>query len=290
VPHPRSLEAKMGQEPTSKPPQDRDEPVNNPARSDAEPQMASSVAQGARANHDAGTKNEDEHNTFATIPDDNSGASIDAPLSSVAAALTGDRDAFLQVLSRAVEADPAPAVRRSLYRASLLASDETAAFERLVAVAIAEAKPITAATICAALAARTVAQSLLEAEGSLGLADREGLLAAWLDAAHAVAAVRGPDGLLRLMPTARKLARRTAGGGEPATEIAITMRRVAARIAADSSIGSAARASPNRREDERMRRGISDSPRRFGISFASRFEPVHRLRHRRRRTSHTVAA
>jgi len=255
----------MGQEPTVEPLPGRDDPVSEPARFDAEAEEAAGLSAGCHADNSAETGNEGGPKTFAAAPDDNTGASTDSTLSSVAAAMTGDRAIFLRILSRTVDADNSPAVRRSLHREGNPASDEAAAFERLVAVAVDEVKPSTAATICAALAARTVARSLLRAEGVFGTSDGEALLAAWLDAARAVAAARGSDGLRRLLPTARLLARRTAGRGEPAAEIATTMRRIAARIAADPSLGRAFNDPPEGYEHDRMLRGMSGPPRRIVI-------------------------
>jgi hypothetical protein len=165
------------------------------------------------------------HSTFAAEQDDNPSAAIDSAISAVADVLTSDRTAFLQFLGYAVDADNSPTTRAGLYREVYRGSDETSAFEQLVAH---ELKAATAATICAALATRTVAQSLLDAKGVFGMEHCEALLAAWLDVARAVAAARGSRGLLRLMPTATRLAER----GELAAEIAAAMHRVATRIAA----------------------------------------------------------
>lgn len=258
----------MGQEPTVEPLPGRDDPTSEPAHFDAGAEEAAGLAAGCHADNSADTGNDGGPKVFVAAPDDHTGASTHSTLSSVAAAMTGDLAIFLLILGRAIDADIFPAARRSLHRGGAPTFDEGAALERLVAVAIAvaveEAKPSAAATICAALAARTVARSLLRTEGVIGMADGEALLAAWLDAARAVAAARGCDGLRRLLPTARHLARRTAGRGEPAAEIATTMRRVAARIAADPSLGRVLNNKPPEgREHDRMLRGMSDLPRRI---------------------------
>ena len=49
----------------------------------------------------------------------------------------------------------------------------------------------------------------------------------------AIVAARGCAGLLRLLPTARLLARKSAEHGDSAVEMAATMRRIAARIVAE---------------------------------------------------------
>jgi hypothetical protein len=249
----------MGQEPTLEPPLGRNDTLREPASFGAE---AEKVLR-CRTDNSADTENEDAQKTFAATPDDNVNASTDLTLSFIAAAMTGDRAIFLQLLSRAVDGNISPTARRSLHREGNPTFDEASAFERLVAVVVVEAKPTSAATICAALAARTVAQSLLDTERVFGMADGEALLAAWLDTARAVAAARGSDGLLRLLPTARKLARRTTGRGEPAAEIATTMRRVAARIATDPPLDRAVPNPPEGREYNRMLGGMSAPPRRI---------------------------
>jgi hypothetical protein len=144
------------------------------------------------------------------------------------------------------------------------------AFDRLVDIAITEAKPSTAATICAALAARTVARTLLRADDVFALADGEALLAAWCDAARAIVAARGADGLRRLLPAARQLARRTAGLGERAAEIAAATRRVAGRIAADPSLGRTVGVPRKGREQDRMPSGIG-GPRSAAIHSRAAF-------------------
>ena len=160
-------------------------------------------------------------------------------LSSVAVALTDERHAFLDALRRAAEADISPVMRSGFERAGNLASDESAALERLVDVVVDEARPSHAAQICAALAARTVAQSLPNVEGRVPAKDGEALLAAWLETARAMAAARGSAGLRRLLPAAQLLARRSSERGEQATQIAATMRRIAARIVVELSLDRA---------------------------------------------------
>jgi hypothetical protein len=184
--------------------------------------------------------------------------------SSVALALTGERAAFLEILCAAAGADVPPAVRRGFRRAGNPASSETAAFERLVDDVVDEATPSLAAPICAALAARTVARCLPGAEAGVGAADAEALLAAWLETARAIAAARGAAGLRRLLPTAALLARKSAGRGEPAAEIATTMRRIAARIVAELSLDRAFGGAAQDEEYQPMPSGKS-SPRRIVI-------------------------
>jgi hypothetical protein len=164
------------------------------------------------------------------------GALDESPLSSVAAVLMGDCATFINTLSRAVEADITPAIFRTLRRAARSASNEAAAFDRLAVVAIDDAKPSTAAKICAALAARTAGLSAQRANGAFGPTDSAELFTAWLETARAMIAARGFAGLRRLLPTARLLARRSAERGDSAVEIAATMHRIAARIVAELSL------------------------------------------------------
>jgi hypothetical protein len=249
----------MGQQPTAELPVNCNELGDESERPCTEPDARV-------ANDGANCESVEQRNTSVDALEDNSSASITSPLSSsVAAGLTGDRDVFLQTLWRALEAHAPPVMRRSLYRASRSTSNEAAAFERIAAIAITEMKPDTAATICAALAARTVAQSVFDADGDLGVGDSGALLAAWLEAAKAVAAVRGCDGLLRLMPTARKLAHRVAEDGEAATDIAAMVRRVAARIVADSFPSKVIDGPSARGGHERIRGETPNSPNRIVI-------------------------
>jgi hypothetical protein len=169
-----------------------------------------------------------EQQAAAAIPDD---PNIDAALPSMAAAMTGDRSKFLHILGNALAAELSPAMRGKLLRAGESRWDEMTTLSRLVGNAIVQMEPATAAVIAAALAARTVGRSLLQAGIRLGTADREALLAAWFDAARAIVAVRGPDGLRRLLPAAAHVARRPPGIGKSGAEIAAATRRVAARIA-----------------------------------------------------------
>jgi hypothetical protein len=160
----------------------------------------------------------------------------ESPLSSIAAVLLGDRDIFIRTLSRVVEADVTPAIFRTLRRAADSASNEAAAFDRLAVVTIEDAKPSTAAKICAALAARTAGLSAQRANHAFGPADSAELFTAWLETARAMIAARGFAGLRRLLPTARLLARKSAERRDSALEIAATMRRIAARIVAELSL------------------------------------------------------
>jgi len=170
-------------------------------------------------------------------------AIVEPRLSSVAGTMCADRGEFLQSLCQAVDADISPAARRGFRQGGDPSNNESTAFERLVAVAVDAARPQTAAEICAALAARTVARSLVRAENAFDTAAGEALLLAWLDTARAIVAARGSEGLRRLLPTARLVASKCAGR-ESAPEIAASLSRVAARIAADTSLERAFGASP----------------------------------------------
>jgi len=163
------------------------------------------------------------------------GLDLESTMSSIAASVGGERAEFMRSLYRAVGAGISPAARRRLNRGGDWRRDESAAFERLVDVVVDGAKPPTAAAICAALAARTVARSLVRTKTGFGPADGEALLSAWLDVARAIFAARGSEGLFRLLPTA-KLVVLKSSGRESAREIAASMSRVAARIAADASL------------------------------------------------------
>jgi hypothetical protein len=188
--------------------------------------------------------------------------------SSLAAALKGDRAAFLQVLDRAVDGGVAPAARQALLdedEADDLA-DESATFQRIVVALVAGHSPLTAVVVGSALAARTVAHALFQSEDEFDAAAAEGLLLAWLDAAHALLKLRGAEGLLRLVPAARNLASRAAGQRDVAPAVADAMRRVAARIAdTEHSLQQAPRPLRQRTEHERTTRGLFDMPRRVVI-------------------------
>jgi hypothetical protein len=164
------------------------------------------------------------------------GDANESPLSSVAAVLMGDCATFINTLFRAVEADITPAIFRTLRHAARSESNEAAAFDRLAVVAIDDAKPSTAAKICAAMAARIAGLSWQRANGALGPTESAELFTAWLETARAMIAARGFAGLRRLLPTARLLARRSAERGDSAAEIAATMHRIAARIVAELSL------------------------------------------------------
>jgi hypothetical protein len=186
--------------------------------------------------------------------------------SSLAAALRGDRSTFLQVLDRVVDGGVPPAARDAFSQQAGDASDESAAFEKIVAALVADRSPLTAVVVGSALAARTVAHALFQADNDFDTAAAEALLAAWLDAARALLKLRGAEGLLRLVPAARNLARRTAGRRDVAPAIADAMRRVVSRIGhAEHSLERTPRHLPQRREHERMRSGVFDLPRRIVI-------------------------
>jgi hypothetical protein len=186
--------------------------------------------------------------------------------SSLATALNGDRSAFLQVLDRAVDGAVAPAAKQALLNDADDPSEESAAFQKIVIALVAGSSPLTAVVVGSALAARTVARALLQPEGAFDSAAAEALLLAWLDAARALLKLRGADGLLRLLPAARNLARRAAGHRDVAPVIADAMRRVAARIAeAEHAREQARRRVPQRRNHERTAHVACDLPRRIVI-------------------------
>jgi hypothetical protein len=182
--------------------------------------------------------------------------------SSLAAELNGDRAAFLQVLDRAVDGGVASAARQALSGEAGDLSNESAAFQKIVVALIAGRSPLTAVVVGSALAARTVAHALFRSEDEFDAAAAEALLLAWLDAARALLKLRGAEGLLRLVPAARNLARRAAEHRDVAPAVADAMHRVAARIAdAEHSLQQARRRLPQRREGERTTRGVFDMPR-----------------------------
>ena len=173
---------------------------------------------------------------------------------SLAAALRSDRSTFLEVLDHAVGGGVARAVARDHSEQSVASSDdEGAVFERIMASLVADRAALIAVVVGAALAARTVAHVMFRTENDFDPAAAEALLAAWLNAARALLRLRGTEGLLRLVPAARNLARRAAEHPDVAPAIAEAMRRVAARIAdAEHSLRPAPRHSPQRRERERI--------------------------------------
>jgi hypothetical protein len=184
---------------------------------------------------------------------------------SLAAALAGDRGAFLEALDHAVDGGVLPEAR-DLPAEGGDPSDESAVFDEIVAAFVVDRAPPSAVVVAAALAARTVSLALLSTEHDVNTAVAEALLAAWVDAAHAVWRLRGADGLMRLVPAARNLARRAVERGELTPTIADAMRRVAARIAdAEHSLGQTPRRLPQRQERERMGGGAFDLPRRVVI-------------------------
>jgi hypothetical protein len=259
----------MGQKPTMEPLRRRDDSADQPAPDRAENTLRMVEAADAEDRVDAGSQ--DREPPGAGSPESTAAASAEpsiasaaVPSASVACALTGERAAFLEILCAAAEAEISPAIRRSFRRAGNPGAGETAAFERLIDVVVDEAEPPDAALICAALAARTVARSLPRAEAGVGEADGEALIAAWLETARAIAAARGAAGLRRLLPTAGLLARKSAGRGEPAAEIATTMRRIAARIVAELSLDRAFGGAAQDEEYQPMPSGKS-SPRRIVI-------------------------
>jgi hypothetical protein len=186
--------------------------------------------------------------------------------SSLAAALRGDRGTFLQVLDRVVDGGVPPAAQDALSQDAGDPSDESAAFEKIVAALVADRSPLTAVVVGSAFAARTVARVLFRTDNDFDTTAAEALLTAWLDAARALLKLRGAEGLLRLVPAARNLARRAAGHRDVAPVIADAMRRVASRIAgAEPSVEQTPRHVPERREHERTRSGAFGLPRRIVI-------------------------
>jgi len=187
--------------------------------------------------------------------------------SSLAAALKGDRSVFLQLLDRAVDGGVAPAAKQALSDERGEPSDESAVFQKIVIALVAGHSPLTAIVVGSALAARTVAQALFAADDEFDPEAAEALLLAWLDAARALLKLRGADGLLRLVPAARNLARRAAGERNAAPAIADAMRRVAARLADTEHALAPAPPRPvlQRREQERTARAAFDLPRRIVI-------------------------
>jgi len=186
--------------------------------------------------------------------------------SSLAAALRGDRGAFLQVLDRVVDGGIPPAAQKALSEQAGDASDESTAFEKIVATLVAERSRLTAVVVGSAFAARTVAHALFPTEKEFDAAAAETLLAAWLDAARALLELRGAEGLLRLVPAARNLARQVTGHRDVAPAIADALRRVAARMAgAEHALERTPRHSPQRPEHERTGSGVFDLPRRIVI-------------------------
>jgi hypothetical protein len=180
----------------------------------------------------------------------------------VAAALTEDRATFLRTLGDAVDAQLSPAARRALLHGGDPALGDATTAERIAAI-VSDDPEWPAAAVCGALAARGVARALQHTERALDLTERETLLTGWLDAAQSLGAARGPEGLRMLLPIARLLARKTAGRGETVANIATAVRHVAARIAADPTLGPALGASGAGHVRQQMRRGPSGPPRRI---------------------------
>jgi hypothetical protein len=160
----------------------------------------------------------------------------DSPLLSIAAVLMGDRLTFIDTLSRTVEQEITPSIFRRFRHTAQSASDEAATFARLAVIAIGGTRPPVATAICVALAARTAGLFAQSANGAADAGNATELLTAWLETARAMSAARGLDGLRRLLPTARLLARKSAERGDSGIEIAATMHRIAARIVAESSL------------------------------------------------------
>jgi hypothetical protein len=189
-----------------------------------------------------------------------------SPFSSLAATLKGDRAAFLQVLDRAVDGGIAAAAGQALPEGAGDLSDESAVFQNIVVALVAGRSPLTAVVVGSALAARTVAHSLFQSEDEFDTAAAEALLLAWLDAARALLKLRGAEGLLRLVPAARNLARRAAAHRDVAPAVADAMRRVAARIAdAEHSLTQAPRPLPQRKKDGWTTPEVFDTPKRVVI-------------------------
>jgi hypothetical protein len=222
----------MGQDPTAKSTASNADPAEKPQPIDSDIQETARLAPDGVAD----TTSDVQSKTTDSAPRETARASDESSLSSVAAFLMEDCPTFIDSLSRAVEPDVAPAILRKLRRTAHSASSEAAAFERLAAVTIHDAKPDAAAKICAALAARTAGLAARRANRASGPIDAVELFTAWLETARAMIAARGREGLHRLLPTARLVARKSAERGDSAVEIAATMRRIAARILAELSL------------------------------------------------------
>jgi hypothetical protein len=216
------------------------------------------------ANEDLAVTNDDARSLGA--PAEQLIVSEQSLFSSLAAALRGDRGAFLQILDRVVDGGVPPAAQQALSEEAGEPADESAAFEKIIVALVADRSPLTAVVVGAAFAARIVAHALFPTENDFDAAAAEGLLAAWLDAARALLKLRGAEGLLRLVPAARNLARRAAGRRDVGPAIADAMRRVASRIAgAEPSPEPAPRHLPRRRERHRRGSDAFDLPRRIVI-------------------------
>jgi hypothetical protein len=173
-------------------------------------------------------------------------------------------DRFFEVLNNIVDDEVVSAARADL-RQPQTSEDEAAALDALVLNAVCETTPAAAATIAAALAARTFAGTVFGSR-ALQQLESEALVGAWIETARAIVDVRGPEGLMRLLPAARRLALRSLEKEEPVAAIADAMRRVAARITADPASGRPAERASAKRARESARAGAN------GVRRRSAFE------------------
>jgi hypothetical protein len=139
---------------------------------------------------------------------------------------------------------------------------DAAAAAAIVTIAAEEPDQPNAVSACAAVAARIVARALQRSLGPLEPMDAETLLAAFRDAAQAIATARAGEGLRMLPPLAALLARRAVARGATATGVAEVLLRIAARIAGDSTFGKGLEQEPLA---ERRPRGTPGPPSRLVI-------------------------
>lgn len=200
----------------------------------------------------------------------------DPGIAALAESLLGPLDLFLERLNAAIGSEIGVAGPNDSARLEIDDDGEAQAFEDIALdVVVCGAAPAIASITCATLAARTIARAVA-GRGALDRASGEALLSSWIETARAVASARGREGLLRLLPTARRLAHRCDDQGDRVASIAAAMRRVAARIAADSDRGRPTRRAPRRRDSEGARAGAA-MPRRRG-AFEGQEELMLRAR------------
>lgn len=166
----------------------------------------------------------------------------DSAIAALAVSLLEPVDLFLQRLGAAVGSKVAFDGPSDLY-------EEEIAFEGIATDAVDEIAPAAAAVICAALAARIFARAVVGHQ-ILDHARSEALLSGWIETARSVVAVRGQEGLLRLLPTARRLALRHDEEGDRIAAIAAAMHHVASRISAGSARTKRATGAPRRHDSE----------------------------------------
>jgi hypothetical protein len=169
----------------------------------------------------------------------------DSAIAALAVSLLEPVDLFLQRLGAAVGSKVAFDGPSDLYEGD----EEEIAFEGIATDAVDEIAPAAAAVICAALAARIFARAVVGHQ-ILDHARSEALLSGWIETARSVVAVRGQEGLLRLLPTARRLALRHDEEGDRIAAIAAAMHHVASRISAGSARTKRATGAPRRHDSE----------------------------------------